>query len=166
MTEFFDTLSFECASQYIAKINKYYCIALFHTNASLTKIMIKYGTSINIRDAWRETLLTGECSGWCGEPRDIEKIKFLLDNKIDVNARNNGGQTALMCSCASLKYDNREIIEEIIELLIFNGAITSIESFCDRVALDFVSDKILLSEKTLQLLQGTIKMNSTKRATQ
>lgn len=58
-----------------------------------------------------------------------------------------------------------ENVEQVIELLIFSGADPFAKS-CGNNAYDRVRDKSLLSKRTSQLLQGTIRMNNTKRATQ
>lgn len=70
-------------------------------------------------------------------------------------------ETALMWLCE----DNvGEDTEQAIELLMFNGVNPHIISSREKTAYDWISDKSSLSVRSLQLLQGCIRMNNTKRA--
>lgn len=113
----------------------------------------------------------------------IEKINFLLDHGIDVNAGDNDNNTVLMslkilhiysfnlscCESARLWSENNESackhFEDAIELLIFRGVNISIKTIYDDAALNYVRVRDRFTLKSLGLLEDTIKISSAKRAT-
>lgn len=151
--------SFKEASEYVNANNNISNPLIFHcTDIDLVKCAVKYIPTINICDKSGSSVLMYACYR-CA----LDVIKFFLDCGADVNIKNDGNQTALMWLCRN---DVNEDVESVIELLIFSGADPHIKSISEQTAYDWVKDKSLLSKRSQQLLQGCIKMNNTKRATQ
>lgn len=178
--QFLESLPIEEASEYVTKFDNYGQSALFICkDVNLLQIIIKYIPNINIRNAYNMNALICACASEM--PLNLEKIKFLLDHKIDVNVQREDEMLApLACCCYAYRsyfkenIDNtldaefhngaRKNIEEAIELLIFNGADIFAKSADGMTAYDIVKDINLLSERLAQLLQGIIKLNGTKKA--
>lgn len=163
--QFLESLPIDEATQYVECTDIWGNTALLYGEVTFIKIILKYDTNIDARNWCGNNCLMRECSFTSGSP-DIEKIKFLLDNGININAINFKNYSALMCYCATCesKGEDRETIESIIELLIFNGADVLIKSSTNMTAFDYITNKSLLSDKLSQLLHGLIRMNRTKRA--
>lgn len=119
---------------------------------------------LNIRNEMGATALIDLCSRSVIESSDLNIISILLEHKIDINAQNHNGVTALMYCCRNIEHYTQEKIEAI-ELLIYYGADVQIVSNTKQLAYDYVSNKNLLPERLVQLLQGTRTLNRTKRAT-
>lgn len=158
--KFLADLPFEEASTYISAPSGWMndCVILMCENIDFMKIIIGYVWNINARNRYKNNALMRECL--LNPIPNIEKIKFLLEHKIDVNAVNIRSQTALMYCCMN----EVQNIEEILELLIFSGADVFMKSRKGKTAYDYVKHKTLLSERMSQLLQGTIRLNKTKKA--
>lgn len=158
--QFFASLSTEEVSEWICEG---YTLITICADAKFLKYIIKYVSNINHKNCYSETTLEYECAR--SKSPNIEKIRILLENKIDVNAKSNRGTTALMSHCRHIERNNgNNTTEEIIELLIFAGADIFIKSNDNRQAYDYVINKALLSERSTQLLQSMIRLNSIKRA--
>lgn len=161
--EFLSGLPFEEAVKYVSETNNVGDHLIFYcTNISFLKLIIKYVLDINVCDRESNNALIKACA--CFEP-NLESIKFFLDCGINVNAKNNMNMTALMHLCGRFSLCTKENVEQAIELLIFSGANLFIKSKWGDTAYDCIWDTHLLSERLSQLLQGTSKMNRTKRAT-
>lgn len=165
--EFLDGLSTEEASKYVDTGNIFGRSVLFCDSVDLIKIIIKYSPNINVYDCAQNDLLICQCNSDFNLS-NVEVIKFLLDHGANVNYSNNYHMTALMVCCSAI---NRIIdaqtmsrIAEIVELLIFCGANVLLKSASGYKAYGYVPNKDLLSEKLSQLLQGEIKLNRTKNA--
>lgn len=162
--QFLANLSFECASKYVCAHNIYSCSLIFYcANVDLIKRIIKYIPDINVRNYYGSSALMYACNNGT-RPLDLDIVQFFLDHGANVNAQNCGSETALMWLCMKIKCSINENVEQAIELLIFSGADPFMKSEHGYTAYDYVSDKSLLSERSLLLLQGNIKMNNTKRA--
>lgn len=170
IAEFFDSIPFDKATKYVNMQNGLRCSILFCEDSNLLKIMIKYVADINARDYERNNALIHTCSNLRNSSSlraNLEIVKLLLSNGINVNNTNLHNYSALIYCCQAivnpLAID--ENIEEIIELLIFNGANPFVETEWGSTAYDCVRNSHLLPERLSGLLKGTIKINNTKRAT-
>lgn len=160
--EFLASLPFEEASEYVSGLNFFgNSILLICEDINLLKLLIKYVPDINASNEYGNNALMRQ---FLKQHPDLEKIQFLLESGIDVNATNSQNMTALMLCCGYVTKAVNENISEILEVLIFSGANVDIQSNCGKKAYCLVPDKTLLSERMSQLLQGTIRLNGTKRA--
>lgn len=160
--EFLSDLSFEEASKYVNEEDWYLnSLILECKNIKLMRIIIKYVRDINVSNACGGNALMCAC---VSPIIDLEIVKLLLNHKINVNAKSDDEMTALMYVCNQITGDNYEMIEQVIELLIHCGADVFIKSRTDKIAFDYIKDKSLLSSRLSQWLQGTIRLNNTKRA--
>lgn len=156
--EFLANLSFERASEYVNFSAAGEMHLLFYcVDINLINHIAKYISCVNTCNTFGSSALMHACIN-----SNLNIINFLLDQGANVNAKNNSGQTALMW--LSINCENCEVAEQIIELLIFRGADPLIESHGGHTAWDRITNKFMLSDRSQQLLQGTIKMNNTKRA--
>lgn len=164
--QFLDTLSHECTCEYVMKAdNEGNSIIFVCENMDLLKVVVRYVPNINVQNVYGNNALMRSCV-IRSESINLNKIKFLLDCEIDADAKNKNGATALMHCCHWINNYSGTVkdIEEIIELLIFNGANPLIK-YCDqKIAYENIINKQLLSVRVVQLLQGEIKTNRTKRA--
>lgn len=157
-----------CSSLSVEEVQKwmddFYNLMLFCADAKFLEIIIEYAPCINITNWLSYNVLMCECAVNF-ESLCVDKIKLFLKYKIDINAKNCFGETALILYCQSIS-DDADIndIEEILELLIFSGADTFAKSNCDKSAYDYVSNKALLTCRLTQLLQGKSRSNNIKRA--
>lgn len=160
--EFLAALPFVQASKYVSEIDydgnslMFYC-----EDINLIECTIKYIHDIHICNHWKFSALMYACNTSSGS-FNLNVIKFFLDCGININAKNDRNETALIYLCQDSTNEN---FEQAIELLIFNGADPFVIASGGLAAYDYVRNKSLLSERLQQLLQGYIRMNNTKRAT-
>lgn len=169
--KFLASLTPEEASNYIFQtLGAHYSAMFLCQDIACLTIMIKYVQNVNTQNFFGNNMLASTFARLSDTrmltSASLNKIKFLLENKINVNAKNHFDRTPLMYLCEKIEYSTPEIFEEVLELLIFNGANIFVVSNSGTMAYDYVKidRKYLLSEKSSQLLQGIIKMNRTKRA--
>lgn len=158
---FLESISTEEATEYIN--NTYFgCPIIFYCeDVNLMKVMIKYVRNVNVRTHWGTNALMFACV--TPLTLKLERVKLLLDCKIDINTVNERNESALAIYCEHVDHNTSER-DEIIQLLIFYGANPFIKSSRKKIAADYVVHKNILSERSHQLLQGIIKVNNTKRA--
>lgn len=163
--QFLASLPREEASCYVNKHNERHVHLLFRClTTNMIKYVIKYVSDINVIDKCGNSILTHACTRTFGDSK-ISTMRLLLDRGIDVNIKNNINENALMQLCHHFSAAHEsENLEQAIELLIFSGVDPFIKSQYGNTAYDFVRDKTLLTPRSSQLLQGYIKMNNTKRA--
>lgn len=167
MKHFLESLPIEEAREYVSYADINGNSAFLLGDANLLKIIIKYVPNINVQNVWGNNALVREwvrVHALTFKP-NVEKIKLLLDSGININAVNNSKNTALICFCRGLPQCEFHI-EEILEILMRNGANPFIKSSEGKMAFDYVrpANKLAMSERSLQLLQGVIRANRTKRA--
>lgn len=163
--QFLENLPFEEAVAYVTTTNSGKNSVIFMCeNIAYLKIFIKYVPDINVKNDYQNNALAWSCISDTYKSINPKKIKFLLEQGIDINATNQYDQTALMYCCYGIKHSTPKNIEKVLELLIFSGADPFIKSNDNKTAYDYVIDKSLLTERSVQLLQGVIKMNRTKKA--
>ena len=99
-------------------------------------ILVIKKANINSRDKKGNILMrelyTDKYNGNC------ETIKFFLDNKININAQDNYGLTALMIICKCI---SREYIKDLLKLLLGNGANPNIKDKCGKTVLNYLFDR-------------------------
>lgn len=161
--QFLESLSMECAQEYISRGDENGNSVLFLGHVSILTIVIKYVPNINIKNIWGNTALLRECC--VAYSPDVEKIKFLVDNGANVNVANASG-TVLRHFCFRISsiYLQFEDIQEILEILIHGGADVHDKSTTGKTAFDYVVNTSALSVRSSQLLQGLVRANRTKRA--
>lgn len=163
--QFLDGLPFEEAQKYINKQDENNYSILFFAGVPMLKIIIKYVLDINVKNILGNTALVRVCAVMKSQPKEnIDTIKFLLDNGSNVNIATNNGGTALMYFCYQISCFQSEDVEMILETFVCCGANVHLMDRNNRTAFDFVKDKSWLSMQSSQLLQGSIRMNRTKRA--
>lgn len=163
--QFLESLSIEEAREYVNMPDAYNYSILFFANVNMLKIIMKYISDVNVKNTWGNTALARECIVIKPQLKNIDKIKFLLDNGFDVNIVNCDNETALMHFCSSVSRFQSEDFQTILEQFIHCGADVQIKSIFGRTAFDHVKDASTLSERSSQLLRGLIRMNRTKKAT-
>lgn len=108
--QFLNNVSFEEASTYVNSLSAYHIEDYFAegipslsicSDAKLMRIIIKYVNNINYHDAFGYNALMNACLT-VDSQSDLEKIKLLLEYKIDANATTFHNWTALMFFCASM----------------------------------------------------------------
>lgn len=128
--------------------------------------MIPYVQNINVQNTnGNNVLMSNSTTTRNVRLLNLQKVKLLLDCKIDLNVQNNRGETVLMNYCANIRDDPQRYVEAL-ELLVHRGADISIKSNIGKTAYDYITNVELLPERLVQLLRGTIVLNRTKRATQ
>lgn len=161
--QFLANLSFEEASEYVNNVDASGNSAMFYcANVGLTACLIKYVRDINVRNIRGNSALMYARSR-INRVSNLGIIQLLLNYGACVNMQNDERETALMWLCHTATNESA-MFEQAIELLIFSGADPFIRSARGYAAADFVQNKLLLSARSQQLLQGSIRMNNTKRA--
>jgi len=104
-----DLLASILAAKRLDDINKEYTslgrvtllqYAVFHEMPELVAALIEMGASPHVSDHEGSTMLHHAASR-----NDVETIRILLDSGLDIDARNNGGYTALACTTTSVSND-------------------------------------------------------------
>jgi ankyrin repeat protein len=70
---------------------------------------------------------------YASEAQQVDAVKVLLDQHVDINAANDAGQTALHFAALSM--------DSVVELLVMNGAKLDIKDRQGRTPLDMASGK-------------------------
>lgn len=124
------------------------------------KLLIEHGADVHTKDMYGNTLLLRVChkigDQICGSI-DIENklygidvVEFLLDHKININAQNKTGFTALM-KASSYGFDTEN--ENIVELLLLNGADPNLKNNRGNTALfETIKNLRRSSVRTVELL--------------
>lgn len=162
--QFLENLPKEESIAYVNKLN--WCgrsVMFTCRDTALLNIIIKYVLDINHHDIHGNTALLSACSD-TNAPLDLNKIILLLDHRANVNAKDIWQMTALMRCCVQSRHCLSEDIKEVLKLLIFCGADVTAKCRYGKSAYDYIYGKASLSDELSQLLQGTIKLNRTKRA--
>lgn len=167
--EFFENLPIEKTLKYINKAKLGWggrSITYVCNNMKLMNIIMKYVNIVTDHDQSNYNVLMYACRN---EQKSLEKINLLLDCGININAQTSENWTALMFCCASLNVQNAtndtyKNMEDVIELLIFRGADVLIKSNIGKTAFDYLKDKQNFSPQLLSMLEGTTRINRTKKA--
>lgn len=152
--QFLENLSREKASEYVSKQDvRGNSVIFICEDIVLLNILIHYVRDINARNNSDHNALMNTCFFNIFEPLNLAKINLLLKHKIDINAINYYSETALMYCCVSIRCDMPTNIEAL-KVLLDSGANVNTMSITKRVAFDYVTDKNLLSDEFVRLLQG------------
>lgn len=96
-------------------------MAIIKNDFDLARLLISKGANIQTVDRNNNSLLITTLSDpnrkWL-----VNKVKFLVDNKIKVNAKNKDGDTALISLIRNCYAENQDEVVEVINLLISSGA--------------------------------------------
>lgn len=96
-------------------------MAIIKNDFDLARLLISKGADIQTVDRNNNSLLITTLSDpnrkWL-----VSKVKFLVDNKIKVNAKNKDGDTALISLIKNCYAENQDEVVKVINLLISSGA--------------------------------------------
>jgi ankyrin repeat protein len=89
------------------------------TKAECVRILLEAGSDVNMRNKQGSTALSLACSSG-----NVEAVRALCDAGSDVNTHDNDGTTPLLSLISNIPYNDTpsEVVEEIVEILLSNGA--------------------------------------------